>query len=139
MASINFFVEEIDFKLPRPLKTSQWIKKSVLKEKKSILSLNFIFCNDDHLKAINTQYLNHSTLTDIITFDQSDDSSMLEGDIYISVDRVKENALKFHTTLDEELHRVIIHGVLHLMGYKDKKKSDKDLMRKKEDAYLSLR
>ena len=139
MAFVNFFSEEINFKLPQPRKTSFWIKESVKRENKSLKSLNFIFCNDDHLRSINIQYLSHQTFTDIITFDQSDDPTMIEGDIFISIDRVVENSKKFDETFDNELHRVIIHGVLHLIGYGDKKIGDKHIMRKKEDAYLSLR
>jgi probable rRNA maturation factor len=140
MASINFFSEEINFKLKHPRKTSNWIKGSITKEKKSVESLNFIFCADSYLLEINTEYLNHKSLTDIITFNQSNNSKNgLEGDIYISIDRVIENSKKLKVLFDEELHRVIIHGVLHLIGYNDKDDNSKALMRKKEDAYLSLR
>jgi len=139
MALVNFFYEEIFFKLSHPRKTSQWIKNSVKREEKTIKSLNFIFCNDEHLRGINIQYLHHQTFTDIVTFDQSDDPSFLEGDIFISIDRVEDNSAKFKTSFDNELHRVIIHGVLHLIGYGDKTNRDRKLMRKKEDAYLSLR
>jgi rRNA maturation RNase YbeY len=138
MADINFFTEEISFKLPHPRKTSRWIKDSIIKEKKKLESLNFIFCSDEYLRQMNIQYLNHETFTDIVTFDQSEGGSAIQGDIYISIDRVRENAVKFDTSFDKELHRVIIHGVLHLIGYKDKSDKDKLMMRKKEDAYLSL-
>lgn len=139
MALINFFSEEIDFTLPKPRRTSQWIKDSAKHEKKSLKSINIIFCSDKYLNEINIQYLNHQTFTDIITFDQSEDPSILEGDIFISIERIHDNSVKFNTSFDNELHRVIIHGVLHLIGYTDKKVADKELMRKKEDAYLSLR
>jgi len=136
--SVRFFSEGIDFKLPHPRKTSLWIKSVVKKERKTLNSINYIFCTDLYLLQINQQYLNHNTLTDIVTFDYSQKSS-LNGEIYISIDRVKENSGIFSRPFDEELHRVIIHGVLHLAGYKDKSKTEKALMGKKEEACLSLR
>jgi|ERR1044072_192947 rRNA maturation RNase YbeY len=139
MPSILFFSEDLDFSLPHPRKTSSWIKDSIKREKKKLSALNFIFCSDEYLGGINIQYLNHKTYTDIVTFDSSETPGLLEGDIFISIDRVKENAEKFNCSFDEELHRVIIHGVLHLIGYTDKSPAKKSLMRKKEDAYLSLR
>ena len=138
MASINFFSEKIRFKLPSERKTSNWIKSVIKKEGFSISEINFIFCSDERLSEINLQYLNHKTLTDIITFDYSVEHQ-LQGDIFISIPRVKENALKFKVDLDSELHRVIIHGVLHLIGFSDNSKSEKATMREKEDACLSLR
>jgi probable rRNA maturation factor len=138
MAAIHFFVQELDFKLSKPRKTKTWIKEVLRRENKELATLNYIFCSDAYLLSINEQYLNHRTLTDIITFDNSDGDNM-EGDIFISVERVQENASKLKTHFDEELHRVIIHGVLHLSGYGDKTRKEKALMRDKEDAYLSLR
>jgi probable rRNA maturation factor len=138
MASINFFYQEIDFKVPFPRKTSQWIKEAIRKEKQSLNQLNYIFCDDNFLQQINEQYLNHKSLTDIITFDNRENQKEIEGDIYISVIRVRENARKFKVSFEEELRRVIIHGALHLLGYKDKTERSKKQMRKKEDAYLSL-
>jgi len=138
MPVIQFFQEKIRFKLPHPRKTSQWILNVVKLEDHKPAEINFIFCSDQYLKTINLEYLAHNTLTDIITFDYSDVSG-IQGDVFISIQRVKENAEKFGTSLDEEVHRVMVHGVLHLMGYSDKSKSAKALMRKKEDAYLSLR
>jgi probable rRNA maturation factor len=138
MTSIHFFTESITFKLPHPRKTTTWIKLVAQKEKRSIKEINYIFCSDAYLLQLNQGFLNHNTLTDIITFDNSEDKKNLEGEIYISIDRVKENALKFENSFEAELHRVMIHGVLHLIGYKDKKPADKSLMRKKEDACLSL-
>jgi rRNA maturation RNase YbeY len=139
MAQISFFSEGVTFKLPHPRKSANWIKETIKKEKRKLESLNFIFCSDDYLREINIQYLNHKTYTDIITFDQSEEAKTIQGDIFISIHRVKENASKFEVEFDEEIHRVIIHGVLHLIGYGDKDLSAKTLMRKKEDAYLSLR
>lgn len=139
--AVRFFSEEIQFKLQQPRKTSTWIKESIGKEKGSLGDLNFIFCTDAYLLSMNQQYLKHNTLTDIITFDNraDDQSGAIEGDIFISIERVEENASLLGVAFDTELHRVLIHGVLHLLGYNDKKKADKDLMRKKEEAYLSLR
>jgi rRNA maturation RNase YbeY len=139
MAPVQFFSEETDFKLPHPRKTSTWIKSTILKERKALGHLNFIFCPDEYLRQINIEYLNHQTYTDIVTFDTSEVKGTIEGDIFISIDRVSENAEKFKRPFDEELHRVIIHGVLHLIGYGDKTKADKVKMRGKEDSYLSLR
>lgn len=138
--AVRFFSEEIKFKLPHPRKTSNWIIETIGKEKSELGDLNFIFCSDSYLHSLNQEYLHHDTLTDIVTFDQREHKDQpLSGDIYISIDRIKENASKFGEPLEKELHRVIIHGVLHLLGYKDKKPADKVLMRKKEEAYLSLR
>jgi probable rRNA maturation factor len=137
MASILFFSEQISFKVPNPRKTTAWIKAVIKKEKSSLESINYIFCSDEHLRELNIQYLNHKTFTDIITFNYGS-KKVIEGEIYISVDRIKENADKFGVEFNTELRRVIIHGVLHLMGYNDKSKTEKALMRKKEDSYLSL-
>ena len=136
---IRYFSEEADFTLEHPRKTTKWINTVALKEKASVKAINYVFCPDSFLLQLNQDFLKHNTFTDIITFDYSSSRKSLEGEIYISLDRIKENALKFKSTLDEELHRVIIHGILHLIGYKDKSKAEKLLMRKKEDAYLSLR
>jgi probable rRNA maturation factor len=138
MASINFFTEDVTFKVPNPRKTSAWLKSAIAKEKRSLSQLNYIFCSDTYLNRINQQYLNHTSLTDIITFDNSDGSGVIEGDIFISIDRIDENAIKFKTNFQTELLRVIVHGALHLIGYTDKTAKAKVEMRKKEDAYLSL-
>jgi len=139
MGSIRFFNEGVVFSLPHPRKTTVWIKGVITREKKSLTEINYIFCSDKFLLSLNKGYLNHNTLTDIITFDNSATKGALEADIYISVERVADNASKFQANFDEELHRVMIHGVLHLLGYKDKKGTEKALMRKKEEACLSLR
>jgi probable rRNA maturation factor len=136
---IRFFSEDTDFALAHPRKTSAWISQTARKEKSQVKDINYIFCSDSFLLGLNQDYLEHDTLTDIITFDYSASKKALEGEIYISIDRVSENAFKFKRDFEEELHRVIIHGVLHLAGYKDKKPSDKAIMRKREDTYLSLR
>lgn len=139
MAAINFFSEDISFKLPHPRKTAAWIKRVVKKEKFSLNQVNFIFCSDEYLHQKNIEYLNHKTYTDIITFDYSDIEGELEGDIFISIDRIKENAAKFNRPFDEELHRVIIHGILHLLGYDDKTPAQKTRIHQQEDACLNLR
>ncbi len=138
MAAVEFFNQGISFKLSNSRKTKSWIRKVIGLESKKLEHLNYIFCSDQSLLSINQQYLNHDTFTDIITFDNSDDSESIEGDIYISVERVRENAAELKTDFEEELHRVLIHGVLHLIGYGDKSAREKSTMRKKEDAYLSL-
>lgn len=134
---IRFFYEETKFKIEYPRKTVNWIIESTRQEKKSVLNINYIFCSDTYLLGLNQEFLRHNTFTDIITFDNSDDKN-ISGEIYISLDRVKENSIKFNSLLQDELRRVMIHGVLHLIGYKDKKPKDISLMRKKEEAYLSL-
>jgi probable rRNA maturation factor len=139
MKSITFFSEGIDFKIPKPLATKSWIQKVIRKEKRKLSSLAYIFCSDEFLSQINLDYLKHSTLTDIITFNYSEANGPIEGEVYISIPRVRENCLIYKTKFDEELHRVMIHGVLHLLGYSDKKPREKALMRKKEEACLSLR
>jgi probable rRNA maturation factor len=139
MPSIRFFEEGVHCKLAHPQKTRSWIKQSIINEARALAEINFIFCSDEYLRNINIQFLDHPTYTDIITFDTSEVSGLIQGDIYISVDRVTENSTRFKCTFEDELHRVMIHGVLHLVGYSDKNSTNKKLMRKKEDAYLSLR
>ena len=139
MSSIHFFSQDIQFKLKTPHKVTSWIKTVVEEEGSSIHEINYVFCPDSYLLTLNQGFLKHNTLTDILTFDNSEDGSSVEGEIYISVDRVKENAEKYNVPFDDELSRVMIHGVLHLLGYKDKKPAEKALMRKKEEACLSLR
>ena len=138
-SSIHFFCEDLDFKLKNSRKTILWIKNSIRSEGKTLGELNFIFCSDNHLLEMNINYLRHNTYTDIITFDNSEEEEFISGDIFISIERVRDNASKFQKNLDNELHRVIIHGVLHLIGYLDKTLNNKTIMRGKEDAYLSLR
>jgi rRNA maturation RNase YbeY len=139
MGSIRFFYEETSFKLKNLQKLKSWIKKCIQYEEKSLVHLNYIICSDEYLAKINQEYLNHNTYTDIVTFDNSEPDNGIEGDIFVSIDRIKENASKFQILLEDELHRVIIHGVLHLLGYSDKGKAQSTIMREKEDAYLSLR
>ncbi len=138
MPVINYFFEDIDFSLKSQRKISKWISNVVAMEGKEIIGLNYIFCSDQYLLELNQQYLQHQTFTDIITFDHSEDDNMLEGDVFISIDRVIENAKNFNVTFEHELKRVIIHGVLHLIGYKDKSKADQKIIREKENNYLNL-
>ncbi len=134
---IRFFYEDTKYKIEYPRKTVKWIIESARREKRLILDLNYIFCSDRYLLRINEDFLSHNTLTDIITFDYSSGKD-ISGEIYISLERVKENSLKFNTAFQDEIHRVIIHGILHLVGYNDKNTSEVAIMRKKEEAYLSL-
>ena len=136
--AINFFSQGVRFKIKNTRKVSLWIKRAIVKEKGSLGEINYIFCSDSILLKINQQFLNHDTLTDIITFDNREEKGPLEADIFISIPRIRENALKLGEPFERELHRVLIHGVLHLLGYSDKSKLKKARMRKKEDAYLSL-
>ena len=139
MPSINFFEEDISFKLKKKTLVKKWIKATIEAEGFLLNELNYIFCSDQYLLQINQKYLDHDTYTDIVTFDNSETDKVIEGDIFISIDRIRENALKFNTGEENELHRVIIHGALHLLGYTDKKSADKKIMTGKEDHYLSVR
>jgi len=137
-SQINFFTEEIQFSLKNESNIKEWINKSIEDENCTSGDINFIFTNDQHLLQINKEYLNHDFFTDIITFDYRD-SDTISGDIFISIDRIKENAEGLSNSFYNELHRVLIHGVLHIIGYKDKSAEEETLMRSKEDFYLSLR
>jgi probable rRNA maturation factor len=134
---INLNVEVGGFKLGDRSKKKSWIKELVQKEGKKVGELNYIFLSDEDLLKINLEYLDHNTYTDIITFDNSEDELKIEGDIFISVDRVRENAEKFSTTFDRELIRVMAHGVLHLLGLKDKKEEEIAAMRAAEEAAIA--
>jgi probable rRNA maturation factor len=137
MPGINFYNQDISFKLSNPRKTTSWIKNAIRKEGFKLIQVNYIFCSDEYLREMNIEYLNHKTYTDIITFDNSEKEGQIEGDIFISIDRVKENAEKLKIHFSEELRRVLIHGILHLAGYSDKSARQKAEMRKKENFYLS--
>ena len=137
MSSIYFLSEGIKFKPKKQKNLKSWVKGVIESEGRNLSSLVYIFCSDSYLLTLNQGYLNHKTFTDIITFDYSEGDA-LDGEIYISVDRIKDNAIKFERDFEEELHRVMIHGVLHILGFKDKSLSEKSGMRKKEEACLSL-
>ncbi|OYD41977.1 rRNA maturation RNase YbeY [Sphingobacterium cellulitidis] len=140
MKDIQFFSQDIDFTLKEKQKVRQWIGKTIKEEGYSrVGEMSFVFCSDAYLLDINKQYLNHDTFTDIVTFDSSEKEDLIAGDIFISVERTMENAQKFNVSNRDELHRVIIHGVLHLCGYYDKTKEEKTLMTQKEDYYLAKR
>ncbi len=134
----NFFSEKKSFSIPNKKKIRVLIKQLCLSEKKDLSFLNLIFCSDEYLLEINKKHLNHDYFTDVITFDFSEDNKNIEGDVYISVDRVADNAIKYKQEKDSELIRTIIHGTLHLFGYKDKTKKEKEIMTSKENKYLSL-
>lgn len=133
--AITFQNQEIEFKLNELAKTKSWIKKIIELEKKKPGQINFVFTSDEEVLKANVKYLNHTTYTDIITFDYCEDK-IINGDIIISIERVKENAEKFKSTFETEIKRVMIHGVLHLCGYKDKSVKDAAVMREKENWAL---
>jgi rRNA maturation RNase YbeY len=135
---IYFFAEKIEFILPEKGKTREWIKEIITKENKNLGEINFVFCSDKILLKVNVKYLNHKFLTDVITFDLSEKVNTISGDIYISINRVKENANSFQSNFLTELKRVMSHGLLHLIGYNDKTDEEKVIIRQKEDYYLSL-
>ncbi len=135
---IFFYQQDISYTLKHKNSLRQWIHQTILHENHQLQSLNFIFCSDTYLLSLNRQYLQHDTYTDIITFDNSETPNLIAGDIFISIDRVRENAKTFNTTFSHELHRVMIHGTLHLLGYKDKSAKAKKIMTQKEDEYLGM-
>ena len=129
------FNYETDFELTNESKLSNWVSEIITQNDFKVGEINYIFCDDEYLHKLNLEFLNHDTLTDIISFDNTI-GKLISGDIFISVERVKENAPDFNVSFDEELHRVMIHGVLHYMGYKDKAVEEKDMMRKAENQAL---
>jgi len=136
MASkINFFTEDIKYILRDRVAIRKWLMDAAMNEGCKIEEVNIIFCSDAYLSEYNKKYLKHTSLTDIITFDNSV-GTLLSGDIFISIERVCENAMTFKVTKNQELKRVMIHGILHLCGYKDKTATDRKKMRKKEDEYM---
>jgi len=137
MAKINFFTEDLDYTLKNKTSIRKWIAESIKEENCFLGELNFIFCSDEYLLKINQEYLKHDTYTDIITFDNSEEEDEISGDIFISVERVNENAIEYKIDPNTELKRVIIHGVLHLIGFPDKKPDEKKLMTAKENHYLN--
>ena len=139
MPAIYFFSEDTDFALAEEDVTLQWLERILTDHEQEAENVNYIFCSDEYLLDINRTYLDHDYYTDIITFDNREyDDEPLESDIFISIDRVKDNAQGLGITFDRELHRVIIHGMLHLLGWNDKTDEQKAAMRQKEEACLSL-
>ena len=135
---INFFCEDIEFKVPQSRITKTWLKSIATTEGFELNQLNYLFCSDEHILSINRQYLEHDFYTDIITFDNSEDEKVIEGDIFISIERVQENAKNLNQIFEVEFRRVLAHGVLHLCGYNDTDDSQEEIMRSKENFYLSL-
>jgi rRNA maturation RNase YbeY len=135
---IFFFLEEVSYNLRNKRKIREWISKSVENEGFNVGTLNYIITTDTILVQLNSEYLRSSTLTDVIAFDLSEEEGEISGDVFMSVDRARENAKEYKVLLNNELKRLMIHGVLHLMGYKDKTQKERELMRAKEEFYLSL-
>lgn len=138
MIMVSYFFEDTNFKFNRRRLTSQWLKFTAESEIKRIGQVNIIFCSDNYILDINQKYLQHDYFTDIITFDYCEGKT-LSGDLFISVDTVRENAIFYGTEFDDELNRVIVHGLLHLIGYDDHSEEDQKTMRSKEDYYLEQR
>lgn len=136
--AIHFFSEEVPFSLKEKQMRKKWLSEIASMQSYKIRDLNYIFCSDEYLHKINLEYLNHDDYTDIITFDNSENPSDIEGDIYISIERVNENAEKYQLDQNTELSRVISHGLFHLMGQKDKTKNDSKAMRSKEAVAILL-
>ena len=132
---INFNYET-DFFLKSEKTISNWISNVIYSEEYKLEEINYVFCNDDYLHKLNVEFLNHDTLTDIISFDYTV-GKIIQGDIFISIERVRDNSKNFKVPFIEELHRVLVHGVLHYCGYKDKENSDTMVMRDKENLYLA--
>lgn len=134
MISFNY---EIEFELQNEAKYEEWIAEVIDSEDKSEGEVNYIFCDDEYLHKMNVEFLDHDTLTDVISFDYTM-GSLISGDIFISVERVRDNAADFNVDFDDELRRVMAHGILHYCGYKDKTEEDSQLMRSKEDEKIAL-
>jgi probable rRNA maturation factor len=135
---ISFFIEVGSFKLDQKTKLKKWISEVINLHQKQVGEINYIFCDDEYLLDINKTYLAHDFYTDIITFDQSDLPNKIEGEIYISIERVKDNSEILKVDFREELKRVVIHGILHLVGFKDKTEKEKKKMRALENEMLQL-
>jgi rRNA maturation RNase YbeY len=137
MAKVNFYKEQTRFSLKERAKLRKFIEQLFIKEGKNLGEINYILCSDEYLLHINRQYLGHDYYTDIITFDLSDNNALIIGEVYVSTDRVSENAVDLGVPVDDEIKRVLFHGALHLCGYKDKTKKQQSIMRIKENEYLS--
>jgi probable rRNA maturation factor len=134
--SIQFYSEDITFELESPGEVITWLEQMIKAENRKLVHLNFIFCSDEYLHQINVQHLQHDTYTDIITFPYQTEA--IEGDLFISIERLRENAKTYQTSFVEELYRVMAHGVLHLIGFNDKTPEEKLKMTARENHYLSL-
>ncbi len=135
---VRYYCEDIKFLLKNKIANNRWLKMVAGSEIKTLGDISIIFCSDNYILDVNIRYLHHDYFTDVITFDYCE-GDKLSGDLFISIDSVRENAIEFGTEFDEELHRVIVHGLLHLIGYDDHTPEDRKVMRAKEDYYLSLR
>ena len=135
--TIDFSSVEIEYELENDNQTSSWLEAIIEREGCRLGTLNFVFCSDEYLHRLNVEYLDHDTLTDVITFPYAT-PPYIEGDVYISIDRIRDNAKDFEVPEPQELHRVMVHGVLHLCGYRDKTEEESRLMKKKEDEALEL-
>lgn len=134
MISFNY---ESDFELDNEVAYAEWLSKVIVSENKKEGDINYIFCDDEYLHKINVEYLQHDNLTDIISFDYSVGNE-LHGDIFVSIERVEDNAKDFNVSFEDELKRVLVHGVLHYCGYKDKSEKEEALMRQKEEEKMLL-
>jgi rRNA maturation RNase YbeY len=134
MISFNY---ELDFELSNESQYEVWISRIIVSEGFDEGEINYIFCDDEYLHKINIEYLNHDTLTDVISFDYTV-GNLIQGDVFVSVERVRDNAVDFNVSFDEELRRVLSHGVLHYCGYKDKSEKDEALMRAKEEEKMQM-
>ncbi len=135
---IRYYCEDIKFLFKNKITNNRWLKMIAGSEIKTLGDISIIFCSDNYILDVNLRYLHHDYFTDVITFDYCE-GDKLSGDLFISVDSVRENAIEFGTEFDEELHRVIVHGLLHLIGYDDHTPEEQKVMRAKEDYYLSFR
>lgn len=131
-------IEQYSFELADSHLYAQWLQEVTQQENSQLAELTYIFCTDSYLHQMNVEYLQHDTFTDVITFDYTESQQAISGDVFISVERVQENAAHYQSTPGEELRRVMVHGLLHLLGYKDKSEEEKKQMRTKEDQYLRL-
>ena len=134
---VQFYIADTKITLKERTKLKGFIISIFLKEGKKINYINYIFCSDEYLLSINREFLKHDYYTDIITFNLSGIQDPINGEVYVSIDRIRENAKNLQVSIKSEFHRVVFHGALHLCGYKDKKRADKQLMRKQEDKYLN--
>ncbi len=135
--NIFFHTQNISLKFAKKRIVKNWLSSIIINEGKNLGEISIVFCSDDYLLEINKKYLSHDYFTDVITFNYNHEN-YISGDIFISIDRVKENAQNFSSNFESELHRVIVHGVLHLLGYKDKSVRQENAMRKKEEEMLLL-
>ena len=136
---ITFFNEDIEYKIDNEELVKEWINTVVTDHDYQLIGVNYILCSDEYLHKVNVEYLDHDTYTDIITFDNAEYENEIESDIFVSIDRIKDNAQSLGTNETDELHRVLIHGILHLLGFKDKSEEDAANMRNMEDRQLAKR